>query len=77
MSPFASLVNTKYQSVQGVNINMKKPMKMSMVPLKNIEPKKYPNNGVHMKFIIMLVRLNLTFLKLFFNSFRGISKNNP
>ena len=76
-SPFASLVNIKYQSVQGVNISMKNPIKRSRFPLKNMEPKKYPNNGVNIKLIIMFVMLNFVFLKLFFNSFSGISRNNP
>ena len=76
-SPFASLVNTRYQSVHGVNISMKNPISTSTFPFKNSDPKKYPNNGVHMKLISRLVRLNLTFLKLFFNSFNGISRNTP
>ena len=76
-SPFASFVNTRYQSVQGVRISMKNPISTSTFPFKNNDPIKYPNNGVHMKFIIKLVDVNLIFLKLFFKSFRGTSKNNP
>jgi len=76
-SPFAILVNTRYQSVHGVNINMKNPIRTSTFPFKNSEPKKYPKSGVHMKFIIKLVEVNLTFLKLSFNSPRGTSRNSP
>ena len=76
-SPFASLVNTRYQSVHGASISMKNPTSMSTFPFRKSVPKKYPNNGVHKKLIIRLVRLNLTFLKLFFNLFRGISRNSP
>lgn len=46
------VVNTKYQSVHGVRINIKNPIKMSKFPFKNIEPIQYPNNRVHMKLII-------------------------
>jgi hypothetical protein len=63
--------------VQGVIISMINPINMSIFPFRNRFPKKYPNNGVHRKLIIRLVRLNLTFLKLFFNSFKGISRNRP
>ena len=76
-SPFASFVNTRYQSVHGVRISMKKPISMSTFPFKNSDPMKYPNSGVHMKFIARLVNVNLTFLKLFFNSLRLTSRNNP
>ena len=76
-SPFAIFVNTKYQSVQGVNMSMKNPINISTLPFKNSEPRKYPNKGVHMKLIIRLVVVNFTFLKLFFNSLRGTSRNNP
>ena len=76
-SPFAILVNTKYQSVHGVNISMKNPMNMSIFPFKNRFPRKYPNNGVQMKLIIRLVDVNLMFLKLFFKFLRGTSKNKP
>ena len=77
MSPFAILVKTKYQSVHGVNISMKNPIRISMFQFKNRFPKKYPNNGVQIKLIIKLVDVNLTFLKLSFISFNGISRNNP
>ena len=76
-SPFANFVKTKYQSVHGVRINIKNPIKISIFPFKNNDPKKYPNRGVHMKLIIKLVDVNLTFLKLFFNLCRGTSRNNP
>ena len=56
---------------------MKNPIKTSTLPFKNRDPKKYPNSGVHMKFIIKLVEVNLTFLKLSFNFPRGTSRNNP
>lgn len=75
MSPFAIFVNIKYQSVQGVSMSMKKPIKMSTFPFKNIDPRKYPNSGVHRKLIIRDVIVNLTFLKLCFNSLTGASRN--
>ena len=56
---------------------MKNPMKISIFPFKNRFPKKYPNIGVHIKFIMMLVELNLIFLKLFFKFLRGTSRNIP
>ena len=74
-SPFTILVNTKYQSVQGVIISMINPINMSIFPFRNRFPKKYPNNGVHIKLIIMLVELNLMFLKLSFKFLMGTSKN--
>ena len=70
-------MKTRYQSVHGVNMSMKNPIKTSTFPFKNTDPRKYPNNGVHMKLIIKLVDVNLTFLKLFFNLFRGTSRNRP
>ena len=76
-SPFASFVNTRYQSVHGVSISMKNPIMMSIFPFRNIDPIKYPNSGVHMKLINRLVEVNLMFLKLSFNSFNGTSRNNP
>lgn len=44
---------------------------------KNMNPRKYPNSGVQMKLMIMLVDVNFTFLKLFFSSLMGTSKNTP
>ena len=76
-SPLASFVKIRYQSVHGVNISMKNPIRTSTFPFKNIDPRKYPKSGVHTKLIIMLVKLNLTFLKLFFSSFKGLSRNSP
>ena len=76
-SPFAIFVNTRYQSVHGVKMSMKNPINMSMFPFKNNDPRKYPNSGVHMKLIIRVVDVNLTFLKLFFNLDNGTSRNSP
>ena len=75
--PFAIFVNTRYQSVHGVKMSMKNPINMSMFPFKNNDPRKYPNSGVHMKLIIRVVDVNLTFLKLFFNLDNGTSRNSP
>jgi hypothetical protein len=47
-----------------------------MFPLRKRLPKKYPNNGVHMKLIIKLVPVNFKFEKLFLMSEIGISRNN-
>ena len=76
-SPFASLVNTRYQSVHGVSISMKNPIMTSTFPLRKSEPRKYPNSGVHMKLTIRLVAVNFVFLKLSFSSFSGTSRNSP
>ena len=54
-SPFAILVNTRYQSVHGVSISMKNPIMTSTFPFKNSVARKYPNSGVHMKLIISLL----------------------
>lgn len=75
--PFAIFVNTKYQSVHGVSISIKNPIKISIFPFKNRAPRKYPRIGVQIKLIIRLVDVNLTFLKLFFKSLSGTSRNNP
>ena len=50
---------------------------ISIFPFKNNVAKKYPNNGVHIKLIIKLVDVNLTFLKLFFSSINGILRKTP
>ena len=39
-SPFAILVNNRYQSVHGVKINMKKPRSRLIFPCRNKSPKK-------------------------------------
>ena len=62
------VVNTKYQSVHGVNISMKNPMRISTFPLRKIDPMKYPKSGVHRKLIIRLSDVNLVFLKLSFRA---------
>ena len=54
---------------------MKNPIIKSTLPFKKSDPRKYPNNGVHKKLIIILVNVNLWFLKLLFKSFKGISRN--
>ena len=75
--PFAIFVNTKYQSVHGVSISIKNPIRISIFPFKNRTPRKYPRSGVQIKLIIRLVDVNLTFLKLFFKSLSGTSRNSP
>lgn len=75
--PFAIFVNTKYQSVHGVSISIKNPIKISIFPFKNRTPRKYPRSGVQIKLIIRLADVNLTFLKLFFKSLSGTSRNSP
>ena len=75
--PLAIFVNTRYQSVHGVKISMKNPIRISMFPFKNIDPRKYPSSGVQIKLIIKAVFVNLKSLKLFFKSLRGTSRNNP
>lgn len=75
--PFAIFVNTKYQSVHGVSISIKNPIKISIFPFKNRTPRKYPRRGVQIKLIIRLADVNLTFLKLFFKSLSGTSRNSP
>lgn len=75
--PFAIFVNTKYQSVHGVSISIKNPIKISIFPFKNRAPRKYPRSGVQIKLIIRLADVNLTFLKLFFKSLSGTSRNSP
>lgn len=53
------------------------PIRISVFPFKNSDPRKYPSNGVQIKLIIKLVFVNLKSLKLFFKSLRGTSRNSP
>lgn len=62
--------------MHGVKISMTKPINRSILPFKNKFPRKYPSSGVHKKFMIREVLVNLMFEKLFRISFNGMSRNS-
>jgi hypothetical protein len=75
--PFAMAVKTKYQSVQGVTKNIRKPNLISGDLLRKIAAKIKPKNGVQIKFKAREDRVNLRLTKPFRKSLKGIVKKIP
>src|SRR5690625_6546969 len=74
--PFAIPVNAKYQSVQGVTINIMKPIQSAGCSDRKTAPNPHANKGVHKKLIIKLELANFLFNSAFFKSLLGRSEEH-
>lgn len=75
--PLAILVNTMYQSVQGVTMSMTNPIQSASSWFRKMAPKRYERTGIHIKLISRLSLVNLKLEKLLLKSFNDMPRNTP